>query len=266
MKKTTYITLTGLAMAQFAIAQSFKPRTQETKRSVIETMVEREQRNKGQMQVRQAGLQVESTNHMVNFLSAQTRGQTDATQLKAGLIREYQVQLTDAKANSTRVVIVKVDSLAQKISQEAQKIKEANENSLVGDAYTAHNARKNMVDLSAKLIGVASKKYAGSDTKLILARDAFARLVETSTKVLDSNSGARAREISEHNRIISEVVKAKETDDRLSDAEAMYLGAKSAQEQMQAETAKETGITNSESAEAKSQRLQDYLKELKECT
>jgi hypothetical protein len=270
MRKATYLAITGIAMAQFALAQnSFKVRSQETKRNGTETTesrLERDQRVKTQISNRQAGLQAESTNQMVNFLSAVTRGQTDSTQLKAGLAREYQVQAIDSKSNSSRMVIVKVGELAQKISLESQKIKETNDNALVGEQFTAFNARKTMVDLAAKLVGVASKKYAGTDANLVVARDAFARLVETSTKVMDSNSGATSREISEHNRIINEVIKAKESNDSLSDAEAMLLGARRAQELMASDFAKETGITNNESAEAKEARVREYLKDLKDCT
>lgn len=268
MKKATYIALAGLTLAatQFADAQGFKVRNRETKAKTTETLAERDFRIKAEWNQRQSGLQAEQTNSMVNFLSAMTRGQSDSTQLKAGLLKEYQVQVPDAKSNSSKVVLVKINDMAQKISVEAQKIKDTNENALIGEPYNAFQARKIMVDQSSKLVAVASRKYAGTDANLVMARDAFARLVETTTKVMDSNSGATAREITEHNRIVAEIVKAKEQNDKLTDAEAMMIGAQRAQEIMADQTAKETGIQNNESAEAKAKRLQEYLKDLKECT
>lgn len=260
-----------LTVSSMADAQVFKGgRNRETTKKVTEQATEsreaRDQRVKAQTQSRETGVQAEALNQKVSLLSGLAKGQTDATQLKSGIKQEYMIQLMEAGSNSTKVLTVKMNDMVERISKENQKIKETNESELTGNNFSVFSSRKALVEITAKLVTVASSKYKGSDADLVLSRDAFARLVETTTKVMDSNSGATARELNEHVRMVTEVVKAKEANDRLTDAEAMMIGAEKAQEAIQAETAQSTGIpAGNESAASKKQRLMEYLKDLKEC-
>lgn len=251
-----------------AQAQVFKGAKSRETLKLQETLKNRETREKEvqqQVHLRQTSLQNEATNQMVGFLSAVSRGQTDSVQLKSGLRQEYMIKLVGQGGNQTRVIKVKVAELAEGLSKESQRLKETNESQLTGNSYNVHNNRRILVESLSKLVGVASKKYSGSDANLVMARDAFARLIETSNKVIDSNSGASARELQEHIRIVNEVVKAKESNDNLTDAEAMLIGADRLHLSVSEQSQKETGLTTSESEASRKQRVQEYLKELKEC-
>lgn len=273
MKKIAYL---ALAMASFAPtltpAQTFRGGRQnhETQRRTHERATEsreaRDQRVRGQTQSREASLKAEQTNQMVSLISGLTRGQSDSTQIKAGLRQEYVIQLVGANSNSTRVVTVRMNDLVERISKEHQKIKDVNESNLTGEVYNVHSNRKSLIEMTSKLVAIAAKKYAGSDANLVMARDAFARYVETTAKVMDSNSGASSREIYENLRVARALVLAKEKNDKLTDAEIMMIAAEKVQDSIAIEAYQITGIQGTnESAANKKQRLMDYLKDLKEC-
>lgn len=271
MNKMTTFAMT-LALVSTAQTQTFKGgrQTHETQKRnserITETREARDQRVKAQTLSRETGIQVEQTNQMVSLLSGISRGQADSTQIKAGMKQEYMVRLLGTSSNSTKIITIKMNDLVEQISKENKRIKDINPNELNGKDFNIHTARESLVEVMAKVVTVASKKYSGSDADLVTSRDAFARFVETATKILEPNSGATARELSEHFRLSKELIAAKESNDRLTDAEVMMIAAEKVQESMAAETVQLTGLkTANESTANKKARVMDYLKGLKEC-
>lgn len=172
--------------------------------------------------VKQEDVNAASNSH----LSQISEGRVDTLQLDIARKTEYRVEV--GSSTSSKSVAIKISDMIEQLSKNVSELEKQKTESMTPDQAAVHNAKVELGKSSALLLTLASKRYEGSKTELVLARDAFARQVETAIKILSKNSIANVEEVAQHVDVINAIVQAKNQDPSLTDAEATLIGVREA--------------------------------------
>lgn len=193
---------------------------------------ERESRDKrveGQKAATEAARAEDRTNAVSSELSAMTGGRADSIQIELARKAMYTVEVPGRTGPTTKAVVVKISDVADGLIKNQKELEaEKQKQNISAEAHALVDAKLDLVKATAQLVTLAAKRYEGSDANLVLARDAFARQVETGMKITSKDSIATLQEVKEHVDFVSAINREKEMNANLTDAEATDLGVKKA--------------------------------------
>lgn len=180
----------------------------------------RDQRINGQME--------DAAYSVTSFLSQISGGKVDSLQLDLARKTQYLVEVPNRAGSSSKAVEVKVSELTEQLSKNISALDKVRTDSMTPDQLALHNSRLELGRATVQLLTLASKRYEGSDADMVLARDAYARQVETAVKMTSKESVATAEEVAQHMEFVAAMNREKELNANLTDAEATILGVRKA--------------------------------------
>jgi hypothetical protein len=230
--KTTALSLVlAIPMTFSAVTAQAAPSAREKARL---EQIERETREaqkarQGQAREQRATGQMEDAAYSVtSFLSQVSGGKVDSMQLDMARKTQYMIEVPNRNGASSKAVAVKISELADQLSKNVSALEKMKTEGLSAEQMSVYNSKVELGRASIQLLTLASKRYEGTDADLVLARDAYARQVETAIKITSKESVATAEEVAQHIEFVAAINREKEINASLSDAEATALGVRKA--------------------------------------
>lgn len=162
------------------------------------------------------------------FLSESTGGRVLATVLDAALRAQYMIEVPNRSGVSSKAIEVKMVDTAEQLTKNIRALKEIGIAGMSTEQIAVHQVKMELTQSAVPLMALAAKRYEGSDPDMVLARDAYARQLETAVNMTSLQSVATADEIRQHLEVVWAVVREKEINPSLTDAEATLLGVRTA--------------------------------------
>ncbi|MBX3016992.1 MAG: hypothetical protein KF767_03815 [Bdellovibrionaceae bacterium] len=231
MKTTALSLLLILPVTLSALTVHAAPSARERAR---QEQIERETREaqkvrQGQVRDQRASGQREDADYSVtSYLSQISGGKVDSMQLDMARRTQYMVEVPNRSGTSSKAVEVKVTELADQLSKNITALEKVRLEVLTPEQLSLHNSKIELGKATVQLLTLASKRYEGSDADMVLARDAYARQVETAVKIASKESIATAEEVAQHMEFVTAMNREKELNAGLTDAEATMLGVRKA--------------------------------------
>lgn len=256
--------LTSLSLPQ-AYAAPVSPREKARLEAIEkETLKDREVRVEQTQAVIRTGKAEDVIHATDSSLSMFSGGRIDTIQLDLARKTQYVVEVQNRGGLSTRAVEIKISEMADKLAKNMTDLETTRTNNMSPDAIALHASKVDLGRSTAQLLTLAAKRYEGSNTDLVLARDAFARQVETAVKIISKESAANRDEVAQHVEVVDAINRAKEQNPALTDAEATSAGVAKAYRDGFEQRCKD-GSCRVPSEEVLAAGAKTRLKDLKEC-
>lgn len=224
---------------------------------------QKERQQKAQDQTR-TGVQEDASYRVLADLSKLSNGKVDTMQLDLATKTRYTVEVGDRSGRSSKAVEVNVADVSKQLSKNISDLQAQPMRDLAPNLQTLNTAKLQLGQASIQLLTLAAKKYSGSNADLVLARDAYARQIETAVKMTSRDSIATLKEINEHMEVVEAINQAKLLDPKLSDAEATLAGLRKSYEEGFDKRCGD-GSCQKPSREVLEAGVKTRLKDLKDC-